>query len=372
MKRISVVTNIAAPYRLIQIKELQRKLKEKAIVNTFLTQGMTADRKWGMEESSSLFHLKKVAALGRFGALNLGLVNIVRNSDVVFIGGYEQPTYILLTLLCRLYGVPYVIIYDGISTDRIESHKSALFSRVKIGIVSSAAVYLLNGDVSKKYFDEVLNVDPSKIYNQFLSVNLHGSYSLSSVAEKNMLWRKRYDIPLNERVVLYSGRLIDIKNVELLINSVATLKNCTLLIAGDGVLYEHLKSLAKMTECRILFLGHLDEAELSCAYSVADCLVLPSEREPWGLVVNEALCYSTPVVVSKNVGCHYDQIIDGVNGVVASELTVAALAEGIEIALKITKLQVFNSSVEILNVWNLTNSAENIVKMLVDINIIKR
>jgi len=42
--------------------------------------------------------------------------------------------------------------------------------------------------------------------------------------------------------------------------------------------------------------------------------VLPSEHEPWGLAVNEAMCAGLPVVVSREVGCVPDLVKDGANG----------------------------------------------------------
>ena len=41
---------------------------------------------------------------------------------------------------------------------------------------------------------------------------------------------------------------------------------------------------------------------------------IPSEHEPWGLAVNEAMCASIPVVVAHEVGCVPDLVQDGANG----------------------------------------------------------
>ena len=45
-------------------------------------------------------------------------------------------------------------------------------------------------------------------------------------------------------------------------------------------------------------------------YDLADVFVLPSEREPWGLAVNEAMACGTSVVVSDQVGCGTDLLDD--------------------------------------------------------------
>jgi glycosyltransferase involved in cell wall biosynthesis len=49
-------------------------------------------------------------------------------------------------------------------------------------------------------------------------------------------------------------------------------------------------------------------------YGAADAFVLPSENEPWGLAVNEAMCAGLPIVASVEVGCVADLVRAGVNG----------------------------------------------------------
>ena len=55
---------------------------------------------------------------------------------------------------------------------------------------------------------------------------------------------------------------------------------------------------------------------MSAYYALARCFVLPSTSGPWGLVVNEAMAASLPVVVSNRCGCVEDLVEDGVNGFV--------------------------------------------------------
>jgi glycosyltransferase involved in cell wall biosynthesis len=62
-------------------------------------------------------------------------------------------------------------------------------------------------------------------------------------------------------------------------------------------------------------------------YSAADLLVLASEFEPWGMVVNEAMCCGLPVVVSDKVGAAADLVADGINGFVYPVGDVPALAD---------------------------------------------
>src|SRR6185295_13222299 len=71
--------------------------------------------------------------------------------------------------------------------------------------------------------------------------------------------------------------------------------------------------------------------ELPLAYAAADLLVLPSARhETWGLVVNEAMNFALPIVVSDRVGCGADLVRSDWNGHVVARHDVAALATAID------------------------------------------
>lgn len=93
--------------------------------------------------------------------------------------------------------------------------------------------------------------------------------------------------------ILYVGRLVEVKGVADLIDAVKLLdakglSTWTLRVVGDGPLADELRRRSS-DETRIQLLGAIPHVDLAEVYRSADVLVLPSYREPWGLVVNEAL-----------------------------------------------------------------------------------
>jgi glycosyltransferase involved in cell wall biosynthesis len=77
----------------------------------------------------------------------------------------------------------------------------------------------------------------------------------------------------------------------------------------------------------VKFLGFRNQTELPRFYDLADLFVLPSAREPWGLVVNEAMNAAKPVIVSDRVGAGPDLVRDGSNGFVVPVGEVGALTD---------------------------------------------
>jgi glycosyltransferase involved in cell wall biosynthesis len=125
---------------------------------------------------------------------------------------------------------------------------------------------------------------------------------------------------------LFVGRLIERKGVEVLLDAFRTVEGGELWIAGDGPL-DDVVSQASRSDGRIRVLGHREDTELDELYSAADCLVVPSHYEVWGLVVNEAQAYGVPVIASDQVGAAADLIDPGVNGFVFPTGSAQALAE---------------------------------------------
>ena len=115
---------------------------------------------------------------------------------------------------------------------------------------------------------------------------------------------------------LFIGRLSEEKNIDMLVNIFNELDECTLTIIGTGQLEKELKDKAKSN---IIFEGQVENSKLKEYFKSNDIFVLPSLAETWGLVVEEALYFGLPVIVSKNCGAS-ELIQDGVNGYVVEPM----------------------------------------------------
>ena len=102
--------------------------------------------------------------------------------------------------------------------------------------------------------------------------------------------------------------------------------NCLAVFVGAGELEKDLRAAAATLGVRAHFAGFRNQSELPAYYAAADVVVLPSESETWGLVVNEAMACGTPAIVSDAVGCAPDLIEEGKTGFVFPVGDASALA----------------------------------------------
>lgn len=115
-------------------------------------------------------------------------------------------------------------------------------------------------------------------------------------------------------LLLYCGKLIPVKEPQLLLSAYAALRRsgvaATLVLAGDGPLRPELEEWVRAHAVPdVHFLGFKNQSELPALYAAADALVLPSQRETFGIVVVEAQNAGLPVIASDGVGCAEDLVL---------------------------------------------------------------
>jgi glycosyltransferase involved in cell wall biosynthesis len=141
-----------------------------------------------------------------------------------------------------------------------------------------------------------------------------------------------------DRVVLFVGRFVPAKNLLFLISAFSTyvrqqsLSRLRLFLIGEGPMENVLRESVKKfgLEERVTFRGFASQSELAGFYRASHFLVLPSTREVWGLVVNEAMASGLPVLVSEPCGCVPD-LVNANTGWVFSPLEESALVRTLDL-----------------------------------------
>lgn len=118
----------------------------------------------------------------------------------------------------------------------------------------------------------------------------------------------RRGISQKRPLVLFLGRLTVQKNplqfLEIAKRVVAIQPDVQFVMAGDGQMLPDLmlRACAMGLGRNVIFTGKVNKREAEALYREADCFVMPSLSEPFGLVALEAIAHDTPVILSKQSG----------------------------------------------------------------------
>jgi glycosyltransferase involved in cell wall biosynthesis len=134
---------------------------------------------------------------------------------------------------------------------------------------------------------------------------------------------------------------------------------------GVGQLRGQLEAYARDRRLtNVKFVGFKNQTEIAPYFAMSDVFVLPSGFEPWGLVVNEALCFGLPVIASDKVGATGDLVQPGVNGFIYPAGDVAALTARLEELLLNPELResAGKASEKLIKKWGIPEIVEGVLE----------
>jgi glycosyltransferase involved in cell wall biosynthesis len=168
----------------------------------------------------------------------------------------------------------------------------------------------------EKYFKA--HFQNSKVY----TLPILGVDQLSPTVS-NFDLRKAFAIPPTAPVALMVGRLVGVKNFEVVIKSLAqycqnSLDSFHLIIVGDGPLRTKLEKLANNLKISDLIHFAGWQNQLRNYYEQSDFLIVNSSYEGWGRVIIEAMLCAKPVI-STPVGCALDLVANQETGLLVQK-----------------------------------------------------
>lgn len=182
--------------------------------------------------------------------------------------------------------------------------------------------------------------------------------------------RRRWGVPSNASVVLFCAKLQPWKRPQDVLRafSQADSPNAYLVFAGDGALSSTLELEAKSLGIsdRVRFLGFVNQSGLPETYTASDILVLASEYEPFGVVVNEAMLCGCPVIASDRVGARFDLVREGETGFVFPVGNVRVLSALLHEALQSSERlkRVGEAARKRMTSWSLPQNLEAVIVAL--------
>jgi len=181
-----------------------------------------------------------------------------------------------------------------------------------------------------------LGIPPDRIALLHNTVDNDWWLSAADAVDRSAV-RASWGIDADEKVIVFCAKLQPWKRPLDLVRAFAkaAIPHSSLLIVGEGPLREQLEAEATSLGLgnRIRFLGFVNQSQLPAIYTSADLMVLPSEYEPFAMVVNEAMLCGCPVAVSDRVGAARDLVAPVSPDFIFPHRDVEALASTLRCAL---------------------------------------
>ena len=333
--RITIVTEIISPYRIPLFNALANcpGIDLRVI---FLAETDPTLRQWEVHKEEINFRYRLLRSWRRRIAgynvlLNWGIADALSETapDVILFGGYNYPASWQALLWARNRNTPFLLWSESNMQDLRRGH--ALVELLKREFLRQCSGFVVPGKSAREYL-KTFGINENRIFTARNAVD--NGYFAAAAAEARAdgdKWRAVLHLP--ERYFLFVGRLVKEKGIFDLLAAYAKLdpslrQQVGLVFAGDGACRPELeKQAADISPGNIRFTGFAQRERLAMYYALSEMLILPTYTEPWGLVVNEAMACSLPVIVSELAGCAADLVKDNWNGFLCIPGDVDLLAD---------------------------------------------
>lgn len=243
------------------------------------------------------------------------LINNSRKYDLVIIDGLWQ-FHSISGFILKLLGVPYFVFVHGMLDPYFNSNKLKYFKKLPFWfLIERNILAMANGVIFTCEEEKRLAAKSFPFYKVkplICSLGVEGCINQPEVTSEAFL--DTYPDLRDKSFMLFLSRVNPKKGLDLLIKSFARLSDThgkVIAIAGpsNAAYKEELMSLIRNEgiENSVFWLGSIRGDVKWGAYELADCFILPSHQENFGIVVAEALSTSTPTLISNKVNI-YDEV----------------------------------------------------------------
>ena len=313
---------------------------------------------------------KSLAIAGMSSRLGRLLADIV--PEVVVVAGYDRPEM----RAALKWGEKNRKITVLMSESKFGDRPRPFWKRwILKRILSRVDAALVSGTRSLEYF-VAHDMPRERIFGHYGAVD--NAFFIKKSHEARLKNDRPPYIPAGNYFIASSRLIEERKNLKRMFLAYAKYRGMTkgepwqLVVCGDGEDRHILEEFVKKNSIKgIIFSGFQQVERLAGYYAYAGCFVHAAVREPWGLVVNEAMASGLPVLVSDRCGCACDLVKQGVNGFIFDPFNVDELAG---LMLKMASLSpaeraaMGDASQKIIDDWSPERFADGLWKALTSVN----
>ncbi|TYO96450.1 glycosyltransferase [Desulfallas thermosapovorans] len=254
--------------------------------------------------------------------------NAVARYKIIHSYGLVPTGYVGL-LMAEKLGVYSVCTAIGSDVNMVGQKPAGVSQKARYTLQNTDAVVAVGQELARQAEKLSGETREVKVIYEGVDDNMFDTSGISQVQAKIKL-----GLQVNDRIILYVGRLIQQKGIYELIDAFTWVARkypaARLVLVGSGQDKESLNSLveARGLQSKVTFAGQVPHAELVWWYAACEISVLLSYHEGVPNVLKEAMSCGRPVVATKAVGIT-ELVMDGKNGILVEPRNSAAAAEAL-------------------------------------------
>jgi len=239
--------------------------------------------------------------------------------DGVLIHSYATPFSLLGYFASWRAGSP-VLLRSESELIRKRKRTTSIVKRIALSVLFRGTSAFLSIGRANRAFYQHHGVKSESVFHTPYGVDndFFESSRTKLLPMRNGL-KQRFGFKDDTPVIIFSGKLVERKRPMDLLQAYArvikAIPNVGLLLIGEGGLRAEIEQFIASNNLALAKLaGFKNQTELPECYICGDLFVLPAQFETWGLVVNEAMLFGMPAIVTDQVGCAADLIDPDVTG----------------------------------------------------------
>lgn len=287
------------------------------------------DRSWVVDELSWRFRYRYLPVTRLTGRRFHWPLPIFGRRPDVLVSLYAEPSFLVGWFLARLRGIK-TAFWCQVTIDRWVK-RTRWKDAIKRFVFSRVDATLGSGEESRAFAMRYgISSEKAMCLPHSIDVIHYAEGSNQARLERDSL---RGGMGLEGIVFIYVGRFWWGKGITYLLDAFKQVQNknvfvVSLLLVGDGLEEGELKQQCINRGIKnVVFAGFKQRPDLPAFYAMADVFVFPTLGDPYGLVVDEAMACSLPVISTSAAGEIRDRIEEGINGYIVPPENSSALAE---------------------------------------------
>lgn len=319
MKKVLYISNIEVPYRTTLFNELAQNC-ELAVLYERNRSG-NRDSRWAesVQRNYTVSYLNGIK-IGLENSFSMRIFKYIFGKyDSIIVGCYNSPVQMLAIIVMRLFRKAYILNVDG-----EQFIDTTVKGKLKKLFLRGAARYLVAGEKCAESIKKIVG-DKEVIPYYFSSLSseeLEEHEKLGANAKRS-------------NYVLVIGQYFDYKGLDVAVEAAEMTPEVQYKFVGMGNRTEMFVQQTGADKLKnIEVIPFLQKSNLEMEYLKCALMVLPSRQECWGLVVNEAASFGTPIVSTWGSGAAVEFLSEKYPQYLAEPGNPMSLSECIKYALE--------------------------------------